>query len=175
MGRRKNGTVENPDLVLWIRYDEASNNDPYYCNIVGGLRHEKENINLEYESIDGIGKYKGVTLTSQSSRRYLADPDNRFPMYALELEWYASHMNASACKLGAATLGMLDKKLDKITEEYGPPASFGVWVWRVCKVIGLDKVQMPERDRDNFVTPGIACEILDHKVWSWQELARKKV
>ncbi len=158
------------DLILRIRYDNQLTTElevAYIHGTIGTINGK----HLMYEPSKGVGKYRGVKIFSWADKERLANPEISSPMRCLPLEWEANHHTLEECKVAVSTLTMLEKKMEGFAEDFGGPATtFGHWVERVCRAIGLDKVQIARHE--GLMSPGKASGIIDAKIEAWQKWAR---
>lgn len=159
--------VKYPHLVLKIGYDQPSGRD-WYCHVRGWL--DRADNNSFYSSDEG-GLFKGVRFKSQSDNDSLRRrPD---PMYGYRPEFEGENAGLSELQRGVKALTKIEKALEKIHEQSGPPASFGAWVQRFATAIGIDKVQLPGRSHP--ISPADAASSIDRQIEEWVDRAKEAV
>lgn len=156
--------VKYPHLVLKIGYDQPSGRD-WYCHIRGWL--DREDNRLFYSSDEG-GVFQGIFFNAQSDNESLVRRSE--PMYGYRPEFKGQDKGLSELERGVKALRMIDKTLDKIYEQSGPPASFGAWVQRLATALGIDKVQLP--DRSYPISPSDAARAIDRQIEEWVDRAK---
>lgn len=165
-------TAKFPLLVLRLSFEGPKNREGY-CHIKGWIDRTDERMLYPSEKSVG-GAFCGVRITSQTDFDRLSEGlvgGGFYPMYAVGLEWDRnSGHGLTELKYGVVALSEIDRKMDKATAEFGPPASFGAWVQRVCGAIGLDKVKMPHHNYDQ--SPSDAAWRIDSLIRDWVKTAR---
>lgn len=163
-------TVRFPELILDVDYEKPSGEEGY-GHVRASIKTESGDKLWSHEEDRG-GKFNGVKITSQTDYNHLCeDGPTTATMYGYAVEWETGrHTDLTELLRGVDALSEIEKKLSKISKDYGYPASFGAWIQRVCAAIGLNRVRIP--NREFAMTPDIAAYSIDNTIHEWRESAR---
>ena len=163
MAREKKAKYSNLAMVVSF---EGPRGTEGYTHIKGWI----STVDSSYLDLysDG-GKFKGVEFTSQADYRSLREKDQ--PLYSFGVQFNGDNKQLRELSRGVKVLTEIERKLNLIEDKYGPPASFGAWVQRLCEVIGLDKVRLA--NKECFIDPVIAASIIDGQVAFWKEATKE--
>jgi hypothetical protein len=143
-------------------------------NCVDGLQ------TLYDDEISKGGDFNDFTLTSQTDGDKLSKDSEygEWPIYAIRLSW-EDIKGLPDAKRAVKALTHIEKKMNEFEEIGGIPASFGNYIQRVAKAIGVGYCSYVtdgdscEPHTRQFVDPSRIAYIVDQRIASWRKEARK--
>ena len=121
-------------------------------------------------------RFYRVHLTSQTDPERLVEYQEGTldPFYAVYIEWNVAHNDLESLKEGVTVLRKIDKYMSRVNKVAGYTNSFGNFVLRLGKAMGIKQAYIDRGFANNYVDLEGAARLIDNKVSEWRQAAVQK-
>lgn len=112
-----------------------------------------------------------VHLTSQTHAERLGNPqatNTLDPFYGVKIQWSDGDLDLATYEEGVKVLRKIDRYLDRVRQSAGYTRSFGEFVLRLGRAMGIRKAYVPRPDGLNpYVDLDYASTLIDRQIGEW--------